>query len=97
MVVPIRGMPLPAPEVIAAWRDKFLAWWGKIAKKQLEGAPAELEQLGLRAADPLVRLAELSRRQIEQSEATHNEVVLEVVEARKREAAGSLADESGTE
>jgi hypothetical protein len=56
-----------------------------------------LEQFRLRAADPLLRLAELSRRQIEQSEATHGEVVLEVVEARKREAAESLANGSETE
>jgi hypothetical protein len=89
MFVPIRGLPLPGPEVLSEWRDKFLAWWGKAAKKQLEGTAAELEQYGLMAAEPLLRLAELSRRQIEQSEATHKEVILEVVEARKREAAQS--------
>jgi hypothetical protein len=91
MCVPIRGMPLPPADLIAEWRDKFLAWWRKLASKQLEGTPAELEQLALSAAEPLVRLAKLARRQLERSEATHREVMLEVVEARKREDAESAA------
>jgi hypothetical protein len=83
MFVPIRGMPLPGPELLTTWREKFLDWWRKTAKKQLEGTPGELEQLGQSAAAPLAQLAELSRQQIEQSTATHQAVLLEVVEARK--------------
>ena len=93
MFVPIRGMPLPDPEEIADWREQFLARWRKLAKRQLHGTTAELEQNGLKAVAPLLQLAELSRQQIEQSEATHREVVLEVVAARKREAGESLENE----
>jgi hypothetical protein len=93
MCVPIRGMPLPEPAVIAAWQDKFLPWWLKLAKKQLVGTPAELEQLGLSAAAPLAKLAELSRHQIEHAEATHRETIVAVAEARKREDAASSPKE----
>jgi hypothetical protein len=97
MFVPIRGMPLPAPETIAGWREKFLARYNRLARRQLQGTPAELERFGLEAAAPLVRLAELSRLQLEQSEATHREVIMEVVEARQREAAELSRREAGTE
>ena len=37
-------MPLPAPETITGWRDKFLALYQRLAKRELEGTPAELER-----------------------------------------------------
>ena len=69
-------------------------------KDYLEMTPEEVERFGLSAAIPYLRLADLSRRQIEQSEVTHREAVLEVVEARKREEAqerGSANPNDGTD
>ena len=100
MFVPVRGMPLPDPEAIANWRDQFLARWRKLGKRQIEGTPEEVERFGLSAAIPYLRLADLSRRQIEQSEVTHREAQLEVVEARKREEAeerGNANPNDGTD
>jgi hypothetical protein len=94
MFVPIRGMLLPQPEVIVGWRDQFLEWWRKLAKKRLECTSSELEQLALDAASPLLRLAELSRHQIEQAEATHRQVTQEVADARMREQAQSSGRDS---
>jgi hypothetical protein len=85
MFVPIRGMPLPDPEVIDGWRGEFLSRCARLAPEQFEVAPAELERFAQELAAPLSRLAELSRRQAEGSEATHLEVIAEVVANRKRE------------
>ena len=86
MFVPIRGMPLPDPEVIEGWQDEFLARCALLAPEELEGTPAELDRFAQEAAAPLSRLAELSRRQSAAAEATHREVVGAVVAARQREA-----------
>jgi len=86
MFIPLRGMPLPDPEVVAEWRDKFLVRYGRLAKRQLEGTPSELERFAVEAAAPLLRLADLSRLQSAQSVAAHQEVVAEVVAARRQEA-----------
>ena len=58
------------------------------------GADGLGEQLALDAASPLIRLAELSRHQIEQAEATHRQVIQEVAEARMREDAQSSGRDS---
>jgi hypothetical protein len=89
LVVPIRGLPLPPPEVIAGWRDNFLAHWGRLARRQLGATPAESERLGVEATAPLVRLSELSRRQADRSEATYREVVAKFVATGKRKSAKS--------
>src|SRR5262245_1527463 len=93
MFAPIRGMPLPAPKVLAGWRDEFLARYARLAPEQVEGTPAEREQFGLAAAAPLARLADLSRRQSEAIEATQREVWAEALAARQREA--TAGDEAG--
>jgi hypothetical protein len=87
MFVPIRGLPLPDAEAVQGWRREFAARYGRLAKKQLEGTPDELERFARQAAAPLDRLAELSRQQAEAAEATHQQVTAEVVDARRREAA----------
>jgi hypothetical protein len=86
MFVPIRGMPLPDADVVSAWRDKFLARYARLAGEELEATPAELERLAQEAAGPLARLAEVSRRHVADSEATHQAVETEVVAARQQEA-----------
>jgi hypothetical protein len=86
LFAPIRGMPLPAADVVATWRDEFLARYAQLGGQVWEATPVELERLAQEAASPLSRLAELSRRQAETAEATHQAVVAEVVAARQREA-----------
>lgn len=86
MFVPIRGMPLPDPEVIEEWRGAFLGRCARLAAEQLEGTPAALERFAHDAATPLFQLAELARRQSAAAAATHLEVVAEVIAARQREA-----------
>jgi hypothetical protein len=85
MFVPIRGIPLPTPELIEGWRSEFLARCARLAPEQLEGTPADLERFAKDAAAPLSRLAELSRQQSSAAEAIHLQVVAEVVAARQRE------------
>jgi hypothetical protein len=87
MFVPVRGMPLPDPEAVRAWRRKFVTRFGRLAKGQLEGSRADLRRYAREAAAPLDRLAALSRQQVAASEATHQQVNAEVAEARRREAA----------
>src|SRR5262245_961425 len=50
MFAPVRGMPLPDPEVVAGWRGEFLARYARLAREQVEGTPAELERFGREAA-----------------------------------------------
>ncbi len=88
MFVPIRGMPLPAPEVLDGWRDEFLARCSRLAPKQVKSASAEQERFAQEAAAPLARLAKLSQQQADSSPAVHQQMMAEVVEARRREAAG---------
>jgi hypothetical protein len=95
MFVPLRGMPLPAPEVIDGWRGEFLARCIRLAAEQLEGTPAELERFAKDTAAPLSRLADLSRRQSEASDATHREVVTAVVASRPREANEASSADAG--
>ncbi|MGL4423324.1 MAG: hypothetical protein ACRCZF_21885 [Gemmataceae bacterium] len=88
LFVPIRGLPLPDPGVIQGWRQKFLTRARRQAKTEFEASPAERKQFVAQAIAPLDRLAELSLQQTEVAEATHQQVTAEVLEARKREAAG---------
>jgi hypothetical protein len=87
MFVPVRGMPLPDAAAIEAWRQRFIERFRHVGRRQVEGTRAEIERYSVEAAAPLARLAELSREQEEQAEATHREVWAEVREARLREQA----------
>jgi hypothetical protein len=87
MFVPIRGMPLPDAKVVRSWRRKFVTRYGRVAKQQIEGSAAELKRFAQEAAAPLARLAELSQRQVDGSYTVHQQVVAEVIEARRQEAA----------
>ncbi len=83
---PIRGELLPNPDSIAKWRERFLAHWGKRARRQLEGSAAEVAALGREAAKPLDELRQLAEEQATQLEATFR-AVQEEVAARARAAA----------
>src|SRR5262249_35105024 len=41
MFVPIRGMLLPDPTVVAGWKEQYLAHWERLARRQVEGSAAE--------------------------------------------------------
>jgi hypothetical protein len=71
---PIRGEPLPDPDLIAKWRERFLARWDKHARRQFEGSAAEVAAMGREAARPLDELQKLAQEQGEQLEATFREV-----------------------
>jgi hypothetical protein len=86
---PIRGAPLPDPEAIARWRERFLARWGKHARRQFEGSAAEVAAMGQDAVKPLDQLRQLAEEQGAQLEATfraaHEEVAARLrAEARPR-------------
>lgn len=85
---PIRGLPLPDPDTVRAWRRAFVTRYGRLARTQLEGTPAELRRFAREAAGPLDRLVRLSRQQFEAAEETQRQVVAELFEAQRREAKG---------
>jgi hypothetical protein len=86
----VRGDLLPEAQTIAGWKAEFLERWDKHAERTLEGTPAFLRKLGRTLARKLDRLAELSRRQLEQLQSTFREYLEEIAAAqKKREEAGS--------
>jgi hypothetical protein len=85
MFVPVRGMLLPDPEVVAGWKEQYLAHWERLGRWQVEGSAAERRRYGLEAAAPLDRLAKLSREQRKRQEAAHREAWVDVVAARLRQ------------
>ncbi len=86
MFLPFRLL-LPDAAIVREWRRKFIARYGRLAKKQLEGTLAELKRYAREAAAPLDRLAELSREQAEGAASTHLQLQ---TEANRR-----LAEEEG--